>query len=270
MPKLDTLVEDIYAVFDGVEIPPKVAEDFGVRLGRMIASRISERKETTLRLSNLSKPCIRQLWYSINTPELGEKLTGATRIKFLVGDIYEEVILFLAQLAGHSVTRQQETVDVNGVVGHIDGFIDDELVDVKSASPYSFDKFKNGLRPEDDSFGYLGQLGSYGVGTGRKRGHFLVANKVLGTLHVDSHDLDQEVDYEKRTNEVRAALASNTPPEKGFTDEPEGKSGNRKLCVNCSYCSFKGTCWPGLKTAAYSRGPVFLTKVVRQPKVDVS
>lgn len=268
MPKFENLVEDIYAVFDGVEIDPKVAEDFGVRLGKMIVSRISEKKTNTLRLSNLSKPCLRQLWYSINTPELAEKLSGSARIKFLVGDIYEMVILFLAEVAGHSVTRQQETVEVNGVVGHIDGFIDDELVDVKSASPYSFDKFKNGLRPEDDSFGYLGQLGSYGAGTGRKRGHFLVANKVLGTLHVDSHDLP-EVDYEKRADEVRTTLASNTPPERGFADEPEGKSGNRKLCVNCSYCEFKERCWPGLKTALYSRGPVYLTKVVRPPKVDV-
>jgi len=269
LPKLDTLVDDIYAVFDGKEIDPKAAESFGVSLGKMIVSRITERKVNTLRLSNLSKPCRRQLWYSINTPELGEKLSGATRIKFLIGDIYEAVIIFLAEVAGHSVTRQQEEVTINGVAGHIDGLIDGELVDVKSASPYSFAKFKNGLKPEDDSFGYLGQLGGYGYGLGHKRGHFLAANKVLGTLHVDSHDLPED-DYAKRVDEVRAVLASNEPPPRGFDDEPEGKSGNRKLCVNCSYCDYKTTCWTGLKVAAYSNGPVFLTKILRQPKVAVS
>lgn len=141
-------------------------------------------------------------------------------------------------------------------------------MDVKSASPYSFDKFKGGLKPEDDSFGYIGQLGSYGRGVDRKRGHFVVANKVLGSLHVDSHDLP-EVDWDARANAVRSVLENNEPPERGFTDEPEGKSGNRKLCVNCSYCAFKGACWPGLKTAVYAKGPVFLTRVVRPPKVEV-
>lgn len=267
MPKIETLIDDIYSVFDKPSaVSPEVAESFGVRLAKMIVSRITERKEkNSLRLSNLGKPCLRQLWYSINTPELGEKLSGATRIKFLIGDITEYVILFLAELAGHTVTDFQKEVSLNGVRGHIDARLDGELVDVKSASPYSFKKFESGLRAEDDSFGYLDQLGSYGAVDRDKRAHFLVLDKVLGKLHLDTHDLP-EVNYEEKIKSTRLLLDRNEPPERGFSDEPDGKSGNRKLCVNCSYCEFKDTCWPGLRVIPYANGPRFLTVVRREPK----
>lgn len=265
--KIETLVEDIYSVFDNPKaVLPSVAENFGVRLAKMIVSRITERKEkNSLRLSNLGKPCLRQLWYSINTPELGEKLSGAARIKFLIGDITEYVILFLAELSGHKVTDFQKEVKLHGVRGHIDARLDGELVDVKSASPYSFKKFENGLRAEDDSFGYLGQLGSYGAVDRDKRAHFLVLDKVLGKLHLDTHTLP-EVDYEERIRQTEIALEKSEPPERGFEDIPDGLSGNRKLCVNCSYCEFKDTCWPGLRVIPYANGPRFLTVVRREPK----
>ena len=38
--------------------------------------------------------------------------------------------------------------------------------------------------------------------------------------------------------------------------------------MECSYCQFKDACWPNLQTYVYARGPVHLTKVVREPKVD--
>lgn len=44
-------------------------------------------------------------------------------------------------------------------------------------------------------------------------------------------------------------------------------NGNMKLPVMCSYCDYKYTCWENLRTFMYSSGPVFLTKVVNQPKV---
>lgn len=268
MPKIETLVDDIYGVFEkDVVIPEGEVVAFGERLGKLLAGRLGRQDGDRLRLSNLGKPCSRQLWYSVNTPELGEKLSGPTRIKFLIGDITEAVVLFLARLAGHTVEDEQFEVDVDGVKGHIDALIDDELVDVKSASPYSFNKFADGLQAGDDSFGYLTQLGSYGKAKGKKRGHFLAVNKVLGTLCLDTHDPLPEVDLEQKIKTTQELLAANEPPPRGFEDVPDGKSGNRKLSVGCSYCPFKHTCWPGLKQFNYSRGPVFLTEVKREPRV---
>jgi hypothetical protein len=190
---------------------------------------------------------------------------GAAYVKFLIGHVTEAVVLFLARLAGHKVEREQEEVDVHGVKGHIDAIIDDELVDVKSASPASFKKFEAGLTPEKDGFGYLGQIASYGHATEKKRGHFLAVEKVLGKLHLDSHELPER-DYEQEVKDVRAVLDDNEPPPRGFEDEKYGESGNRALGMVCSYCEFRETCWPGLQTYKYARGPVFFTKLVREPR----
>jgi hypothetical protein len=264
---IDTLVEDIYELFDKeVTVPEKASKAFSEDLTRVVVD-VFRKRPRYLRLSNLSSPCRRKLWYSINTPELAEKLPGYAHIKFLIGHVTEAVILFLARLAGHSVTDEQREVNVHGVSGHIDGMVDGDLVDVKSASPYSFKKFEGGLRPESDSFGYLGQLGSYGNVLGTRRGHFLAVDKVLGKLHLDTHELPEK-DLKQEVEDVRAILADNEPPPRGFEDEADGASGNRKLGTICSYCDFKDTCWPGLQVYKYARGPIFLTKVVRPPKVD--
>lgn len=250
------------------KIDPEAVKGLGEDIARIVSEQFDKRK-SHLRLSNLGKPCRRQLWYSINTPELGEKLHGSARIKFIIGHITEAVVLFLAKLAGHTVTDQQRQVSIDGVKGHIDGLVDGELVDVKSASPYSFRKFEDGLTPEQDAFGYLSQLGSYASGLGKSTGSFLAVDKVLGKLTLDTHDVRRtREDYTKDVAEVREILASNSPPPRAFEDVPEGASGNRKLDTACSYCEFKETCWPGLQTYLYSRGPVFLTKVVRPPRVD--
>lgn len=266
---ISTLISDIYSVFDKPQdIDPEAVKAFGMRLGEMLAARLTETKDgTSLRLSNLGKPCTRQLWYDINTPELGEKLEGHTRIKFLLGDVVELLVLFLAEVAGHTVEHQQREVSIDGVPGHIDAVIDGELVDVKSASPFSHKKFREGLKPDGDAFGYLTQLGAYAKAIGHKRAHFLAVEKVLGTLCLDTHELPEE-DYSERVKQVRSVLDSASPPERGFDDVADGASGNRKLGVNCSYCAFKETCWPGVKRYGYANGVRFLTKVVREPRVE--
>lgn len=243
-----------------------MADDFGVELGRMVIERVSEEHKPRLRLSNLGESCDRKLWYSVNCAELAEKLSGPTRIKFLIGDITERVILFLARLAGHSVTDEQKEVTLHDVKGHIDAKIDDHLVDVKSASPFSFRKFEDGLTPDTDAFGYLSQLGGYGKAEGDTRGSFLAVDKVLGTLALDTHEFP-ETDYEAKVNHARSVIDMSTPPERGYEDEADGMSGNRKLGTKCSYCAFRETCWPGLRTYLYSGRPRYLTVVRRDPKV---
>lgn len=275
--RIEDLTQDIYALFkpDSKWQPdPEHIENFGRSLARHISNRASDERGTpSLRLSNLGTACDRKLWYSINTPEDGEDLSPATRIKFLYGDILEALLLFLAKEAGHLVEGEQDEVEVNGVLGHRDAVIDGRTVDVKSASTYSFRKFEsNGLR-SDDPFGYLAQLGSY-VSTGRDDdrvqdkdvGSFLVIDKTLGNITLDTYAFG-DVDYSKVADEKREMLAKPSPPPRTYTDEPEGKSGNMGLGVQCSYCAFKHKCWPGLRTFLYSTGPKYLTKVTREPNV---
>lgn len=274
MKELETLVQDIEKILkDGVEVPEETAKRFGNEMGELLVRRFKrDKREATLRMSSIGRPD-RQLWYDINTPHLGEELHPNSHIKFFIGDIIEAVVLCLAELAGHSVEGQQDEMSIAGIKGHRDAAIDGVTVDVKSASPFSFKKFKEGLTHDKDAFGYITQLQSYihaakedEIVTDKDRGAFVAVNKVTGDIVVDVHKKTQipiEDIYEHKKQVVKLP----EPPERCYEDEPMGKSGNRKLGINCSYCPYKFSCWDGLRGFLYSTGPVFLTHVEEVPRV---
>jgi len=224
-------------------------------------------------MSGIGKPCERQLWYEINTPNNSEELRPESYFKFLYGDILEEILLFLAQAAGHDVQGRQDELVINGIKGHRDAIIDGMVVDCKSASTYSFKKFSEGLTPEGDAFGYLGQLGSYVYASKddprvlyKNKGAFLVCDKTLGHITLDIHEFPEK-NWEEYYDRKKNIVSETNPPPRGFEAEPEGKSGNLKLGVNCSYCPFNKGCWPEQRTFLYAHKPVTLVKVVREPNV---
>lgn len=276
MADLSTLVEDIYRAMErGAEVTPELTKEFGETLAQVVENRLSgESQSFRVRPSNLGETCLRRLWYQANKPELAEPLKGQDLLKFLLGDIFEQVILYLAEAAGHDVTGKQDVVELHGVAGQRDAVIDGTLVDAKSASPYSWQKFADHLTPDKDAFGYLSQIEFYRQAsaedplvTNKSQAAFLAGEKVLGKLALDVHEATG-VDFEKRIHEVREAVASDRPPERGFKAEADGASGNMKLGVKCSYCEFKHSCWPGLRTFLYSNGPRYLTVVKREPNVS--
>jgi hypothetical protein len=277
---IDTLVNDIYRVLEEGTTNVNY-EEYGREHAKILLSRLEPNtgeRSPTLRLSSIGSPCPRKLWYGIHTPTEREPLIPHTRLKFLYGDLIETLVLELAKEAGHLVQGEQDEILVNGVLGHRDCVIDGMLVDVKSASPYSFVKFEGGLRSEDDSFGYLTQLGSYLLGSQddplvveKNKAGFLVINKVTGKLCLDVHEFTEEdfVRISDTINERKlTCVLSHPTPARAFEAIPEGKSGNEKLGVNCSYCDYKAKCWPELRTFMYAGNrPVFLTKVEREPNV---
>jgi hypothetical protein len=275
---IETLVDDIYGLFTDKEFAPSSDQvaAFGQRLATHLSNRIGEQRGSpTLRLSNLGTPCSRKLWYSINTPAEAEELPAPTRVKFLFGDILEELLLFLAEQAGHTVEGQQDELEIEGVKGHRDAIIDGRLVDVKSASSRSFDKFASGQIHSDDPFGYLTQINSYlfasrddpRLAENRDVASFLVIDKTLGNICLATVGEDGQ-DYTQLVRDKRELLSQPEPPPRPYTDKPEGKSGNRKLGTVCSYCDFKNKCWPNLRTFLYAKGPVYLTHVAKEPKVS--
>ena len=287
MKTIDTLVEDIYKILEkGVEDVDcgVYGEEHTTVLEQRLATH-GEEGPQRLRLSSIGKPCVRQLWYGLHAHLHREPLRPATRLKFLYGDLIETLLLELARKSGHLVEGEQDEILVNGIKGHRDCIIDGMLVDVKSASSYSFAKFKDGLRSEDDAFGYLTQLGSYLLGsrnddrvTYKNEAAFLVMDKVTGALCLDRHTFTEE-DYVQLSDTIktrREELAQGSPlPGRGFDSinqyKPNKKgwvNGNKKLDVNCSYCDFKAHCWPELRTFMYAGGkPVFLTHVEEVPNV---
>lgn len=272
---LDTLVQDIYALFtEPHEFSEGNVEEFGKRLATHISNRITdEKRSNTLRMSNIGTRCDRKLWYTVNKPEAAEALPPEVRFKFLYGDILEELVLFLAKEAGHEVTGTQGSLEINGVKGHRDAVVDGVVVDVKSASSYSFKKFDDHLTEDNDAFGYLDQLGAYLYASQddpevlhKDRAAFIAVDKTLGHITVDVQPNTYK-DYSKLVESKKQLVQLKVPPPRAFSDEPDGKSGNRKLGTECSYCNFKKECWPGLQTFFYSNGPRFLTVVAREPDV---
>lgn len=276
-----SLPEDIYNILAD-ETDHVVSEDnvewAGEIFKELLRTRLQKREvpkgEEVLRFSSLGKKD-RQIWYAANKPETAEKLPGKVKLKFLIGDLYEVLLLFLAKESGHSVEDTQLTVEEDGVQGHIDAVIDGVLVDVKSASPYSFEKFINGSYLFDDAFGYIPQLSGYAHKTKHERAGFFVGNKIDGTLafvELSKEDIEANPPG-PRINTLRRVIESSDPPTRCYDAVPEGKSGNLKLGIGCSYCPFKYECWKdsnngqGLRKFFYSRGPVWLTTVKKNPNV---
>lgn len=275
MKNINTLVHDIYVLLAGeIRLDEELVTRFTHRLVEKMVDRLSaERRKPALSMSNFGKPCNRQLWYEVNLPAAREPLPPQARLKFLYGDVLEEFVIFLAEAAGHTVQGHQDTVVHAGVEGHRDVVIDGTLVDVKSANARSFEKFVRHTLPQDDPFGYTDQLDLYLEGsqddplvTNKDEAAFVAVDKELGNLVLDKHPR-KGVDYTSKADAKRNMLAQNQPPARAFPDVEDGKSGNRKLGVACSYCSFKKTCWPELRTFMYSGGPRYLTKVARLPDV---
>ena len=163
--QIETLVDDIYELFgkETIEVNNELISKFSTELGDLIAQRFNrDNKERTLRFSNIGRPD-RQLWYDLNWEGETEEMLPSTLIKFAYGDIIEHMILLFARMAGHTVEFEQMEVELEGIKGHPDAVIDGVVVDVKSASTYSFEKFRTGALLEDgnDPFGYVAQLAGY-------------------------------------------------------------------------------------------------------------
>lgn len=214
----------------------------------------------------------RQVWYDAH-PEPGTKtpLRPNTYVKFLYGDILEQLLLFLCREAGHVVEDTQGQVEVEGITGSIDCIIDGVVVDVKSASPFGFKKFENRSVTSDDPFGYVPQLSGYASEkTPQKDAAWLAIEKVSGDICLSPlpYTVMKHHPPRERILELKEVVSRPEPPERCYSDVEDGKSGNRKLGTGCSYCQHMKRCWPEVRTFIYSTGPRYLTKVVRVPDVS--
>jgi hypothetical protein len=279
---IDTLVEDMENVILGNNgWSHALGQEMADTIAIQSRDRFKEPQEPRgyLSMSSLGTPCNRKLWYKINQTDTAIPLRANALLKFFYGDMIEELALCIAQQAGHIVTGQQDRMDAHGIKGSRDCVIDGMTVDVKSASPYSFKKFQEGNLREQDPFGYISQLSSYVYAakddilvTDKTHGAFLVIDKVNGHICLDVYDFTEELKTkEAEIKAIKEMVKEKTPPPRGFEDVPQSKtSPNMKLGMECSYCEFKKACWPGLKMFAYSHGPMYLTKIKKELRVEES
>lgn len=286
--EIDTLIDDINSMLqtiiegDAVEIDEAAIDvmcaNIKESLIRQFTPRTEPRKPKSLYFSEAGKPCLRAVWYGIRNYDR-EPLLPSNLVKFIYGDILEELLGFLVKQSGHSITDSQKSCVINlpngwQLRGRLDYKIDGIVVDAKSASTYAFKKFTEGTLPENDPFGYMTQLANYAIHEGQGEGvGFLVIEKQNGTIALyqpDAMDLVAAVpDWEEYINSIE----SEVPPDREFRDKKFGKSGNMCLEMECSYCPYKKECWSnanrgkGLRLFFYSGKPVYMTEVKREPKV---
>ena len=269
---LDTLVEDIYSVLQHCDsIKDDMINSLAQELSKTISNRLSAKthRRDTLTLSSIGKP-IRKLWYDLKEPCEDANEPPYKQLKFLYGDIIETLILWLAKIAGHTVTDQQKEVNHYGITGHIDSIIDGEVVDAKSCSSRSYKKFERGTLPDDDPFGYLAQISGYDKETGKGHPGFLAVDKVTGEICLYRPDPDFDLpDTKVLIERCKKALENKTPPkELCYPDEEMGKSGNRVLSRGCAFCPYKLRCWPNLRAFKYASGIEYLTHIEKEPTVE--
>ena len=282
MKTIDTLVEDIYNLFEPSiknnikeKDLDKYLEQFSKSVTNNIKTVLNEqpRKKRKLSLSSIGKPT-RQLWYDKHSNSEARPLAPSTRIKFLYGHILEDLLILLSRVAGHTVTEEQKQVEVEGIKGHQDCKIDGVLVDCKSASGLAFKKFANNRLADDDPFGYIAQISAYSEGNGVNEAYFLAIDKQHGNIALTRvHDMEM-INAKERVQYLKGALDSKTVPDRCYSDIPEGVSGNRKLAIGCVFCPHKRECWSdanngqGLRAFKYEKGPTYLTQVSKEPRVE--
>lgn len=271
MKSITTLVDDMYGLVSGATAPATTNNGINISYDKWFTERPTEREEKVLYFSEVGDPCPRRLWYRYNQPEVATKPDGRALLKFFYGDMLEELVLNVAEDAGHSVTNKQERVvyevgDGWVVRGRIDAVIDGVVVDVKSVTKYSEEKFKNDL--QDDPFGYYQQLNGYATALNNDNAGFVTIQKELG--HVNYYPIEVNKGLFRMQAEHAVETVSLDSPDtiNRLPAVPQSKtSKNKKLCTSCGYCNYKKQCWPEMRTFMYSSGPEFLVEVVDTPRV---
>ena len=285
MPKnIDTLLPDIRKLLtsdgsDGsftISNFTRFSENLAVLALKQLAPSARIRPTGTVYASELGTKCLRQFHYKVNYPEQAERMSAATRFKFLYGNLIEEAVILLAKEAGHTVEYEQgrveEVDDGVTIAGRIDAVIDGSIVDVKSTSPYGFDKMVNSEKWED-SFGYKEQLSfyfQYSQFDDHESPRFLLVDKVSGRMGTSVLTTvgGGKVPFEDlRTKATLLVEAAKKAPEdlerRGTIKHARGEI----LDTVCSYCAFKRLCWKdanggvGLRVFNYSKGPTFFTNI---------
>lgn len=228
-----------------------------------------------LSMSSAGKPTCQLLMRRDGAKE--ESLGAAFRMKMLIGDITELVLLAVLKASGIDVTESnlKVKIDSDGIKmnGELDLILNNESVwDTKSCSRWAFDnkwKANDEIFEAGDDFGYLEQLYGYSKAAGKRPGGWFVVNKETGELLIRKARQEPEV-MEKYLGNISDNLFKvinpNTQFERSFEDVPETfrkvPTGNRKLAMTCTFCSFKYTCWEGLQ---YRRS---IPSAAKDPKME--
>ena len=247
-----------------VKLDKQLVQEFGEACKNALLKQFEDERSTKfeLRMSNVGRPLC-QLQMEAKGIK-GEGQPYNVRMRNTFGDLIEALATFVMKSAGVNIKNEQKKVtykfENESIEGRQDVEIDDKIWDIKSASPYSFDKkfgeaggFTEVVR--DDSFGYASQGFLYSESQNKKFGGWIAINKSTGEWTVCETPSSVEEHKKKAIDTAKEnikAIKSSKPFKRCYDDVAETfrskPTGNRVLGFVCSYCPYKLPCWgSGLK-----------------------
>ncbi len=238
--------------------PQPLLEKFGEDTVKHLKRQFErEPNKFSLRMSNVGQPlCILQM-----EKEHGRKASDIQR--FILGDIFEDVMLFILRAAHVPILEEQKQVTLNiggiDLQGTLDLVVDlgdgPEVYDIKSASDYSYkNKFNQSFDDfrATDTFGYINQLLGYASAENITAGGFIVGNKSSGEMKIYPFPKEQAHLKEQALIEIESNIKDiDAPFKRQFEDIPElwkkKPTGNRVLGTTCGFCDFKFECWDNIQ-----------------------
>jgi len=230
----------------------QVAIDIKDALNRQFNTKRDEKFR--LRMSNIGRPSC-QLWFEKNKPETALPKPTTFVMNMMIGDIVEAVFKAILRESNVKFENSEEvTLEIDEkttISGSYDLVMNDAVDDIKSASDwsykYKFDSYET--LHSGDSFGYVGQLAGYAQASNKKAGGWWVVNKANGQFKYVPAHIDMEKELDKVKKNIKAVDSDELV--RCFEPEPEtfrGKpTGNMVLNKNCTFCSYRQSCWENLR-----------------------
>ena len=241
------------------QVDKKLVEEFGEACKNALLKQFTEdrRSKFEVRMSNVGRPLCQLQMEAKGIKGEGQPYNVKMRNTF--GDLIEALALFVMKSAGVNVENEQKKVvykfGENKIEGRQDVEINKKIWDIKSASPYSFEKKfgeEGGFNEvvKDDTFGYASQGFLYSEGQGKDFGGWIAINKSTGEWTVCEtpalHDEYKKVALDKAKENFKA-LQDGVPFKRNYDSIEEtfrGKpTGNKVLGFACSFCPYKLPCW---------------------------
>jgi len=241
------------------QVDKKLVEEFGEACKNALLKQFTEGRRSKFepRMSNIGRPLCQLQMEAKGIKGEGQPYNVKMRNTF--GDLIEALALFVMKSAGVVVENEQKKVvykfGENKIEGRQDVEINKKIWDIKSASPYSFEKKfgeEGGFNEvvKDDTFGYASQGFLYSEGQGKDFGGWIAINKSTGEWTVCEtpalHDEYKKVALDKAKENFKA-LQDGVPfkrnyeaVEETFRSKP---TGNKVLGFACSFCPYKLPCW---------------------------
>ena len=242
-----------------VKLDKQLVQEFGEACKNALLKQFEEprRDKFEPRMSNIGRPLCQLQMEAKGVKGEGQPYNVKMRNTF--GDIIEALSIFVMKSAGVDIVNEQKkvTYKFNGekIEGRQDVEIDGKVWDIKSASPYSFEKkfgeaggFNEVVR--EDSFGYASQGFLYGESQSKKFGGWIAINKSTGEWTVCETPASVDEHKQKALKLAKDnfnALKKGKPFKRCYDDVAETfrtkPTGNRVLGFVCSYCPYKLPCW---------------------------